>query len=320
MISSAVVIPEVVQEQGQPQSPTLKRKFSPTRENDSKRPKIDTDIPANGEQIQSAEPRSAVSLPKQVSPARRRSSALGVDEKKRNQRLFGSLLGTLSQTTAKPAHRKRDEIEARQRERLKRQNEEQEEERQRKKEELRIRRDKGQKLWEEEGRSMRHANMRAVAGFLQTKAEPALYYKPWELREKEEETIRRQKEETERQIRRELGEDYDVNVDTEPQPSSRNFQELRRDEEVEAGQDATRDTGAERENVDRQKETSQPPPPPPPPQSESHGESDEPQPGPVAVTLMTGEAERHDGQDDRHKDDDQHGEELVEGQEDDVIY
>lgn len=61
-----------------------------------------------------------------------------------------------------------------------------------------------QRLWEEQGRRLKHANMRAMANFLQTNAHPPLYYRPWELRADEEELIERQKNEVETQIAEEL--------------------------------------------------------------------------------------------------------------------
>lgn len=50
---------------------------------------------------------------------------------------------------------------------------------------------------------IRHANMRAMAGFLRTETEPLLYYKPWEMRAQEEETVKRQRDEVEETISRE---------------------------------------------------------------------------------------------------------------------
>lgn len=185
MISSAVVIPEKDLEfrPDENSSPTLKRKLSQSHNDERKRPRVDVDTldyddaPKSASREVQKESRSTST----TSPIARRSSALAsntVDEKKRNKRLFGSLLGTLSQTTSRsnPAHKKRDEIEARQRERLKKENEEQEAERKRRRDELSQHRRRQQIVWEEEGIRLRHENMRAMAGFLRTKAEPVLYY------------------------------------------------------------------------------------------------------------------------------------------------
>lgn len=145
-----------------------------------------------------------------MSPPRRRS-AIGVgaaEERKRGQRLFGALLGTLSQTGSKPAHKKRDEIAAKQRERVKKEVGEREEEIRRKKAELDRVRKAEQKTWDDESMRIRHRNMRATAHYLQTKTEPRLYYKPWDLRPEEKETIEHQVEEVEAAIRKETGADY----------------------------------------------------------------------------------------------------------------
>jgi hypothetical protein len=147
-----------------------------------------------------------MSPPSRRHPLRNTSNT---EEKKRGQRLFGGLLSTLSQksplATNKPAlHKKRDEIEQRQRDRLKRDDEERSEERRLKREELdRVRRTE-QKRWERESLGMKHASMRARAGFLVTKAEPRLLWRPWELRVEEEDMIEKQREKVEDDIRVEL--------------------------------------------------------------------------------------------------------------------
>ena len=143
-----------------------------------------------------------------MSPPRRKSSLFsgGVEEKKRGQRLFGGLLNALSHTSTKPVHKKRDEIEQRQRERLKYEDEQRDEERRVKREELDRVRQGEQKRWQEESLKVKHRNIRSTAGYLQTKTEPKLYYRPWEMTKDEEALIQRQNEEVEEQINRELEE------------------------------------------------------------------------------------------------------------------
>lgn len=145
MIASAVVVPEP-ETLPSPPSSSLKRRQSSLDPESSKRPRLDThNIP------QSSDDQSPTSA---MSPPRRKSSAMGsgaAEERRRGQRLFGALLGTLSQTSAKPAHRRRDEIEKRQQEKLRQKDEEVTVEKQRKREELEAIRRKEQKLWDRQG-------------------------------------------------------------------------------------------------------------------------------------------------------------------------
>lgn len=316
MISSAVVIPETTIDQNQSQPPSLKRKFSPPPERDGKRLRVDTENSPNGSQAKTVEPSSAVSIPGKTSPQnRRRSSALGVEEKKRNQRLFGTLLGTLSQatTSTKPAHRKRDEIEARQRERLKRQNEEQEEERSRQRERIHERRLRDQQSWDKEGMHIRHRNMRATAGFLLTKTEPRLYFLPWELRDEEEEAIRRQKEDVEARIRRELGGQERGSQETPSDSRNGNgdgeTSDHARDESMTDG-DMNGDDKTQRDNALKEQDQ----------QADEDTLVGDDNSSQTAAKDEHKLVQRNGEHEDRHKDDDHHGEELVEGQEDDVIY
>lgn len=329
MIPSAVVIPGQESshatngdENGASSSPsTLKRKLSHSTSNDRKRPRVDTnsdslnyDDATKSTSPEDTRPKSTT----QNSPPRRRQ-APAVEEKKRTQRLFGSLLGTLSQSGAKsnPAHKKRDEIEARQRERLKREHEEQESARKRKKDDIAKRRRKEQRLWDEESEKLKHANMRAMGGFLRTKTEPVLYYLPWELRQDEETLIQRQKTEAESLIRQNLEE-------TQPKPKGETSPIQVNGE---SSLDEKRDQQATVETVDLTPLSNG---------SSVHGshheaqqmpdqgsndpgiaDTDVAQPGPLEGDP--GVREDH-AQDAEQKDDDPHGDELVEGQEDDVIY
>jgi hypothetical protein len=142
MIASAVVVPEPEILPKQP-SPSLKRRQSSLDSESSKRPRLDTRISQRSDDDRS--PTSA------MSPPRRKSSTIGsgaAEERKRGQRLFGALLGTLSQTSAKPAHRRRDEIEKRQQDKLRQKDEELADEKRRKREELDAVRRKEQKAWD----------------------------------------------------------------------------------------------------------------------------------------------------------------------------
>ena len=304
MISSAVVIPEQPPpvEEELP-SPSLKRRQSSHSIETNKRPRLDS---TNGSISHGSPP-----PPSAMSPPRRKSSLFtGAEEKKRGQRLFGGLLGTLSQTSSKPTHKRRDEIEKRQQDRLQRDVEEREEETKRKKEELdRVRRAE-QKVWDHQSVKLRHRNMRAMAGFLRTRAEPRLYYKPWELRPEEEEQIKKQKDEVDEQIRRE----QDQSNGRLPTPTK----------EAEADQQVEEKPPAETADAAMQNGT------------ESHEEEIKKEPEPVnrdveempaknAEEPSEGSALQADEKstapaEDKTKDDDHGGDELVEGHEDQVIY
>jgi hypothetical protein len=213
MVESAVSIPDVerrLPSPDRPVSPSLKRRQSseaPEPET-SKRPRLDS-VPTNGANHTSPPPSAT-----KASPPRRKLTqpARGADEKSRNRRLFGGLLSTLSAPSNKPssALKRRDEIEQRQRERLKRDDEEIVEARRKKREDLDRKRRVEQTRWDEQGTRIRHANMRATAGFLQTETQPRIYWKPWEMRKEDEERVRRQKEEVEESIRQELDDRRDA--------------------------------------------------------------------------------------------------------------
>ena len=144
MIASAVVVPEP-ENIPQASTPSLKRRQSSIDLEASKRPRLDTQASPNSNDAPS---------PPAMSPPRRKASAIGsgaVEERKRGQRLFGALLGTLSQTSAKPAHRKRDEIERRQQEKLRQKDEDLAEEKRKAREKLDAVRREEQKVWNRQG-------------------------------------------------------------------------------------------------------------------------------------------------------------------------
>ena len=206
MISSAVVIPEqnsIADQNHKNDSPQLKRKLSFDEDHVPKRPKINIDTLDYGDKPNNSSPENASksAIPRSASAALKPVSA--VEEKKRSQRLFGSLLGTLSQSIVRPnaAHRKRDEFEARQRERLKREHEEQDAEHKRKRDDLFRSRKRQQQKWDADAQKLRNADIRANACFLKTTSEPVLYYLPFDIRDNERVQILRQKDEAEALIR-----------------------------------------------------------------------------------------------------------------------
>ncbi|RMJ25673.1 pinin SDK memA [Aspergillus sp. HF37] len=121
----------------------------------------------------------------------------------RGQRLFGALLGTLSQSSNSTAQRRRADIEKRQQDKLKVRYEEFDGERRKRRDDVVAVRRKERWLYEREEMRTRHSSLRAVAHFLKTRTEPVLYYKPWELRPEDEDIIRDQVDEAETTIFRE---------------------------------------------------------------------------------------------------------------------
>lgn len=114
------------------------------------------------------------------------------EERKRGQRLFGALLGTLSQSSNSSAQRRRADIEKRQQDKLKVRYEEFDEERRKRRDEVVAVRRKERWLYEREEVRIsfgagepcriadyvqmrtRHSNLRAVTHFLKTRTEPVL--------------------------------------------------------------------------------------------------------------------------------------------------
>jgi len=340
MIPSAVVIPQP--EEPRPRNgsasppPDLKRKLSHSFDHDRKRPRIDTTTNTDSLNYDEAKHSPPAPVPTRdqtrsrtaTSPTTRRSSTLdtgtAVEEKKRSRRLFGGLLGVVSGATARsnPAHKKRDEIEARARERLKKETKEQESERRRRRSEIEARREREQRRWDREGKELRWRNMRCTAGFLRTRAEPSIYYKPWELTPDEEKAVERQKKEVEEVIRREggLAEDVSQGGQTVQAGSSRENgdQDGRQDETAKdnvlqpspAPRQAHANGQLQDEGHDEKQDIEQPPP-------TDNGAVD------MQDAKLDGNADQSastSGPEDVVRDDDHHDGELVEGQEDDVIY
>ncbi|KAL8752144.1 MAG: hypothetical protein Q9184_005831 [Pyrenodesmia sp. 2 TL-2023] len=193
-IASAVIVPEEAEQLTQlPEGG--KRKKSSASEERSKRPKLDTETnPHNAEA-----PRPPAASDRL--PDRRRNGQM--EERKRGQRLFGALLGTLSQSSSSTAQKRRTDIERKQQAKLRSQAEELDEEKKQRLEVLMVVRRKEQKKFDKQSMHIRHSNMLAQAHFLQTKAEPKLYYLPWELLPSEDAKIKAQVQATESTIQQE---------------------------------------------------------------------------------------------------------------------
>lgn len=187
MIASAIAVPGTVEPTPDTaaQSPgtgvSLKRRQSSTSENDSKRPRLSEDG--------STDSPAPAKVADDRREARRRSGQ--VEERKRGQRLFGALLGTLSQRATPSTSKRRAEIEQRQKEKLKQQTEEDTRRRQERQEELRAARMRQQVKFDEQNvgfcytccktpakqqyqMRLRHSNMLHMAHFLSTTSKPKL--------------------------------------------------------------------------------------------------------------------------------------------------
>jgi hypothetical protein len=298
MISSAVVIPDQPPTEETPTSPSLKRRQSSLSldNNEAKRPRIDS--------VDSRSP--PLPAPSGSPPRRKPSLQTKTEERKRNQRLFNGLLSTLSQSIAKPSNKKRDEIEKRQIERIRRDQEEREEERRAKKRELEVQREGELKRWEEESRRVRWQNMRATSGFLRTETEPRLYWRPWEMREEEKEKLRKQREDVEEEIRKEEEQLKPV------KGTEKDVVKMDADEMLRDGKGTTNVQEETKGDIKKELPSDDP--------DATDGNSK------AAEGLLEGgstseiKEEQKPSIDEKPKEDDHGGEELVEGQEDDLIY
>lgn len=313
MMSSAVAIPDAPlilpsstdDQSTAPSSPTLKRRLSSSASPEApKRPRLDTDH-TNGSQQSPPSSTTAASPPQ-----RKPSLVTPVEEKKRNQRLFGGLLSTLSQTSStKPQHRRRDEVEARQRERLRKDTEEREAETRRRKSEIDERRREEQKRWDGEGRELRWRRTRMMAECLVTESLPPLYWKPWELRDEEKQKIQLQRDEAEETIKREkeklgFGSPTRAVAETPEIGGKAHFlHEEDQTSKINGNNSLAQDEHLEAHNEDAGRNHTD--------EKATNGLERSSEKVPEAVNL---DAEP------KGKEDDHAGEELVEGNEDDVIY
>lgn len=224
-LASAVSVPDQETVSSLPAEPTLKRKSSIT-DPDAKRRRLSSlshasnDVDANSHEKENTESgpneqerRSSVGVEITEAEAatekpgpekdqgreqKQRRGGRRDEERKRGQRLFGALLGTLSQSSNSTAQKRRADIERRQQDKLKLQDEEYDELKKKRREERLVIRKKEQKLYEEEAVGFffffpiggavygiltdvyffqmrtRHSNLLAMARFLKTRTEPVL--------------------------------------------------------------------------------------------------------------------------------------------------
>ncbi|CAG5179349.1 uncharacterized protein ALTATR162_LOCUS9174 [Alternaria atra] len=196
-IASAVVLPDDLLQPASPPVNGHKRRQESLSEDAAKRPRLDEDT-ATSDRRDSITKDSKDTKP---APVRR--------ERGRERRLFGAALGALSQNTATTAQKRRAEIEKRQSAQRKQDDQESEQRKAERAARRKEQRWQEQKLFERQSLRTRHENLLAEAHFLQTKAEPHLYYKPWETSPDEEDRIRDQIAEAEETIKREV-EEYEA--------------------------------------------------------------------------------------------------------------
>ncbi|KAI7278181.1 hypothetical protein KC345_g6122 [Hortaea werneckii] len=334
---SEITVAQPTTVSGSPNANGLKRRASEDEEPDSKRQRRSpshekTDQPVSN--TETAEQKHDTpadtndsSKPQEPKGASRKTGA--VDEKKRSKRLFGALLGNLNQPSDRTSKR-RQEIETRRKAELQKQDEEVQEDKARRTERLREHRKKVQRdVVDEEVMRTRHRQMLDQANFLQTKAEPKILYRPWELRSEEEdvidEQIRKAKDEVDREVEeweaREQG-----NVSTHARDEAIQGVDSEHKQDDASGKDAD---GRE-ENGGDQKMSDQPSPdavtqvpaeevpdsqPAEPKKEEGPAEEQhEPEQNETAV----GSPSQKHGQENNEVD--EHGDHVVEGEEDTVIY
>ena len=143
-VASAVILPE----SERPPSPpaNLKRRQSSFSDERSKRPRLSQND-SNGSRPSTMTPQQSASQDTQQSD-RRRSGQM--EERKRGQRLFGALLGTLSQSSSSTAQKRRTDIERKQQAKLKLQAEEQDEKKKQKLEALLVVRRREQRKFDKQ--------------------------------------------------------------------------------------------------------------------------------------------------------------------------
>lgn len=128
------------------------------------------------------------------------------EERKRGQRLFGGILGTLSGQTREGSnlHKRRQDIERRQHERVQRQEVEDEKHRRERLERGRRERMMNQIEVDEKSMHARHEDRMEKARCLMTRSYPRILYRPWELTREQSRTVSDQVRDAEDRIDREL--------------------------------------------------------------------------------------------------------------------
>ena len=163
--ASPVAVPEPTEASEKNSENDLKRKQSPEAEQENKRRRLSVDDETpNSDAAKDTvhqSPSTPVDLAAEDSNTQdreaRRKSARD-EERKRGKRLFGGLLGTLSQKSVSTTHQRRAEIEKKQQEKLKAQDEEREEDQRKRQEELDAELAVAEAQWKEESVSLHRSD------------------------------------------------------------------------------------------------------------------------------------------------------------------
>ncbi|GAB1210409.1 hypothetical protein APSETT445_009201 [Aspergillus pseudonomiae] len=284
-LASAVVLPE---QDNLPPSPDagLKRRNSVAEaDSESKRRRLSSQQEHTGDRSP-AERKQSSPDGAERKPERRPGRGGREEERKRGQRLFGALLGTLSQSSNSAAQKRRADIERRQQDKLKLQDEEYDELKKKRREERVAIRKKEQRLYEEES-----------------------YYKPWQLRSGDEAIIREQVEEAEATVAREVAEfeaRYPAHEEEPPKKQDEGAQQEDRDQAPEPEAELKEDKDATRETDTVGAET-------------NHNRDSEAAPH-DATAATTNNISINNDHADVHRGADDDGGEVVEDNEDTVIY
>ncbi|KAJ5714753.1 uncharacterized protein N7483_011934 [Penicillium malachiteum] len=203
-LASAVAVPDQDNIRQSPEHPTKRRQSSVT-DHDPKRRRLSSqaDISPQSQRQQHSSPKGDVA-PGQSEEKKTSRTGRKDDDRKRGQRLFGALLGTLSQSSSSAAQKRRADIEKKQQDKLKSQADEYDGLKRKKKERRDFIRRKETPFYEREAMQTRHANLIAAAHFLKTRTEPILCYKPWQYRPGDEAIIQDQIKEAEEIVSREV--------------------------------------------------------------------------------------------------------------------
>ncbi|KAJ5195912.1 Pinin/SDK/MemA protein [Penicillium cf. viridicatum] len=332
-LASAVAVPSQETIRQSPEL-TAKRRKSSTAEYDTKRRRLSSTDNASphSQRRRPSSPPPTTDESVETKPTRPRG---GRDEdRKRGQRLFGGLLGTLSQSSSSAAQRRRAGIEKKQQEKLKSQDAEYGELKKRRKEQRDEIRRREMPLYEREAMQTRHSNMLALAHFHKTQAEPALYYKPWQPRPGDDAAIKQQIEEAEATVAREVAEfeaRYPPEAFVPEQPTQVETQPTQAETKQQAGEEQPQVSEEQQETDGPRDQPSAPEHEADPTDSKSketaHGapetvgvDINDQNPDLAKTDGTTANVEESAVQDqhDSHRDDD--GGEVVEDNEDTVIY